>query len=114
MRISDWSSDVCSSDPPSVARPEPLYSRAGRQAEPMAIANLITLTDAAAGRVKELIAKSGEPVLGLRVGVNTRGCTGMSYVEIGRAAGRERGGQYVLDSVVAGVLKNKQRTKKKK
>src|SRR3546814_14790518 len=54
--------------------------RAGRQAEPMAIANLITLTDAAAGRVKELIAKSGEPVLGLRVGVTTRGCSGMSYV----------------------------------
>lgn len=46
----------------------------------MAIANLITLTDAAAGRVKELIAKSGEPVLGLRVGINTRGCSGMSYV----------------------------------
>src|SRR3546814_13324434 len=73
MRISDWSSDVCSSD-------LPLYSRAGRQAEPMAIANLITLTDAAAGRVKELIAKSGEPVLGLRVGVNTRGCPGLSSV----------------------------------
>ena len=46
----------------------------------MAIANLITLTDAAAERVKNLIAKSEEPVLGLRVGVNTRGCSGMSYV----------------------------------
>ncbi len=46
----------------------------------MAIANLITLTDAAAERVKQLIAKSEEPVLGLRVGVSTRGCSGMSYV----------------------------------
>ncbi|GAB4369375.1 MAG: iron-sulfur cluster assembly accessory protein [Kiloniellaceae bacterium] len=46
----------------------------------MAIANLITLTDAAANRVKELIAKSEEPVLGLRVGVSTKGCSGMSYV----------------------------------
>ena len=46
----------------------------------MAIANLITLTDAAADRVKNLIAKSEEPVLGLRVGVSTRGCSGMSYV----------------------------------
>ena len=46
----------------------------------MAIGNLITLTDAAAERVKALIAKSEEPVLGLRVGVNTRGCSGMSYV----------------------------------
>ncbi|HIP77375.1 MAG TPA: iron-sulfur cluster assembly accessory protein [Kiloniellaceae bacterium] len=46
----------------------------------MAIANLITLTDAAAERVKKLIAKSEEPVLGLRVGVSTKGCSGMSYV----------------------------------
>ncbi|WP_299622805.1 iron-sulfur cluster assembly accessory protein [Pelagibius sp.] len=46
----------------------------------MAIANMITLTDAAAARVKTLMDKSEEPVLGLRVGVNTRGCSGMSYV----------------------------------
>ncbi|GAB4392455.1 MAG: iron-sulfur cluster assembly accessory protein [Kiloniellaceae bacterium] len=46
----------------------------------MAIANLISLTDAAADRVKQLIAKSEEPVLGLRVGVSTKGCSGMSYV----------------------------------
>lgn len=46
----------------------------------MAIQNLITLTDAAANRVKELIARSEEPVLGLRVGVSTKGCSGMSYV----------------------------------
>lgn len=46
----------------------------------MAIANMITLTDAAAARVKTLMDKSDEPVLGLRVGVNTRGCSGMSYV----------------------------------
>ena len=42
--------------------------------------SIITLTDAAADRVKALIAKSEKPVLGLRVGVNTRGCSGMSYV----------------------------------
>jgi len=46
----------------------------------MAIANLITLTDAAANRVKELMSRSDEPVLGLRVGVSTKGCSGMSYV----------------------------------
>lgn len=46
----------------------------------MTIANLITLTDAAANRVKELMAKSEEPVLGLRVGISTKGCSGMSYV----------------------------------
>ncbi|HSR71132.1 MAG TPA: iron-sulfur cluster assembly accessory protein [Kiloniellales bacterium] len=41
---------------------------------------VITLTDAAAERVKQLIARSEKPVLGLRVGVNTRGCSGLSYV----------------------------------
>ncbi len=42
-------------------------------------APMITLTDAAAERAKALIAKSDKPVLGLRVGVNTRGCSGLSY-----------------------------------
>ncbi|WP_322097256.1 iron-sulfur cluster assembly accessory protein [Pelagibius sp. Alg239-R121] len=41
---------------------------------------MITMTDAAADRVKELIGRSEKPVLGLRVGVNSRGCSGMSYV----------------------------------
>ncbi len=43
-------------------------------------APLITLTDAAAERVKKLIGKSDKPVLGLRVGVDSRGCSGFSYV----------------------------------
>ena len=43
-------------------------------------ATLITLTDSAAERVKRLVAKSDSPVLGLRVGVNTRGCSGLSYI----------------------------------
>ena len=41
---------------------------------------MITLTDAAVDRVKNLIDNSDEPVLGLRVGINTKGCSGMSYV----------------------------------
>ncbi len=41
---------------------------------------LLTLTDAAAERVKSLIAKSDKPVTGLRVGVSSKGCSGMSYV----------------------------------
>ena len=39
----------------------------------------MTLTDAAAARVKALIGQSETPVVGLRVGVKARGCTGMSY-----------------------------------
>ena len=41
---------------------------------------LISLTDAAAERVRSLINKSEKPVLGLRVGVSSKGCNGMSYV----------------------------------
>lgn len=40
---------------------------------------VVTLTDAAANRVKTLVAKSETPVQGLRIGVKTRGCSGMSY-----------------------------------
>lgn len=42
--------------------------------------NIITLTDAAADRVKRLMDKKPEDgVLGLRVGIKTRGCSGLSY-----------------------------------
>jgi iron-sulfur cluster assembly protein len=40
----------------------------------------LTITDAAANRVKALIAKATEPVLGLRIGVKKQGCSGLSYV----------------------------------
>ncbi len=39
----------------------------------------MSLTDAAAARVKEIIANSDKPVAGLRVGVRNGGCAGMSY-----------------------------------
>ncbi len=42
-------------------------------------APMITLTDAAAERVKALVARSDKSVLGLRIGVNSRGCSGLSY-----------------------------------
>ena len=41
---------------------------------------VITLSDRAAERVKEIMAQTKEPVIGLRVGVTTGGCAGMSYV----------------------------------
>ena len=40
---------------------------------------VITLTEAAAGRARQILAKSDKPVLGLRVGIKTRGCSGLSY-----------------------------------
>src|SRR3989304_6782739 len=42
---------------------------------------MITLTQSAAEQVKALIAQApeGQPVLGLRIGVQSGGCSGMSY-----------------------------------
>lgn len=40
---------------------------------------VLSITDAAAARVKQLLAKSEKPVLGLRVGVRTGGCSGLMY-----------------------------------
>jgi iron-sulfur cluster assembly protein len=42
-------------------------------------AQVITITDAAAARVKQLMARADKPVVALRVGVKTRGCSGLSY-----------------------------------
>ena len=41
---------------------------------------VITLSDSAAERVKQIMAQAKEPIVGLRVGVATGGCAGMSYV----------------------------------
>ena len=41
---------------------------------------VITLSNNAAERVKEIIPKAKEPIVGVRVGVASGGCAGMSYV----------------------------------
>ena len=41
---------------------------------------LITLTDAAANHVRDLMGNSDNPVAGLRVTISTKGCSGLSYV----------------------------------
>ena len=41
---------------------------------------VITLSDRAAERVKEIIASAKETIIGVRVGVASGGCAGMSYV----------------------------------
>ena len=40
---------------------------------------VVTLTDAAAERVREIMSGTDKPVVGLRVGVKNGGCAGMSY-----------------------------------
>ena len=41
---------------------------------------VITLSDRAADRVKEIMAQTKEPIVGVRVGVTSGGCAGMSYI----------------------------------
>jgi iron-sulfur cluster assembly protein len=49
----------------------------------VAVANsrfkVMTLTEAAAARVREIMAGSDKPIAALRVGVKNGGCAGMSY-----------------------------------
>jgi iron-sulfur cluster assembly protein len=41
---------------------------------------VVTLTDVAAARVKEIMGKAEKPYIGLRVGVKNGGCAGQEYV----------------------------------
>ena len=41
---------------------------------------VVTLTDRAADRVKEIMARAEKPYVGLRVGVKNGGCAGQEYV----------------------------------
>ena len=40
---------------------------------------VLTLTDAAANRVRDIIANASRPIAGVRVGVKNGGCAGMEY-----------------------------------
>ena len=40
---------------------------------------VLSLSDAAANRVREVVAGSKTPIIGIRVGVKNGGCAGMSY-----------------------------------
>jgi iron-sulfur cluster assembly protein len=39
----------------------------------------LVITDAAAARVKALLEKRGKPSVGIRIGVRSKGCSGLSY-----------------------------------
>lgn len=57
------------------AAPAPAPAKKAPRARPPAI----TVTQAAIGRVKALLAQRGKPSAGVRVGVRTRGCSGLTY-----------------------------------
>lgn len=60
---------------------------------------VLKLTDSAAEQVKALIARSEEPVLGLRVGVKKGGCSGLMY-EVEYAKERKKFEEVVEDKGV--------------
>ena len=63
---------------------------------------IMTLTDAAAERVKALMAKAeakGEPAVGVRLSIKTTGCNGNSY-EVDYATEKLRGDEVVEDKGV--------------
>src|SRR3546814_16560465 len=95
MRISDWSSDVCSSDLSLLALSrQNLPQLRTEAAENRSARGAYRLKAAEAPRKVVLIASGSEVPLALKT-------------EIGRASCRERVCQYVLISVVAVALKKK-------
>src|ERR1043165_7669689 len=65
---------------------------------------VMRLTDAAADRIKAIMAKAEKPIAGVRVGVKNGGCAGMSYtMEYSEAAnkfagaGEEKGVTLLID-----------------
>jgi iron-sulfur cluster assembly protein len=45
----------------------------------MALRQAMTLTDAAAERIRALLSKRAKPAVGIRIGVRSRGCSGLTY-----------------------------------
>src|SRR3546814_19683482 len=106
MRISDWSSDVCSSD---LARLLGCKESGGRIE---VLVERITSPTTALAHIKA--SKSPKPGSTLILAddaftATMRGRQGEPFEKIGSAAGRERVCPYVLISVVAVSLKNKKR-----
>ncbi len=48
-------------------------------ANPRPKPQVIRLTDAAASRIKDILARTDRPIAGVRIGVKNGGCAGMSY-----------------------------------
>ena len=48
-------------------------------ANPRPKPQVMRLTDAAASRIRDILARSDRPIAGVRIGVKNGGCAGMSY-----------------------------------
>src|SRR3546814_12723801 len=100
MRISDWSSDVCSSD---LAAATPTHNA----------------RDGGWGAVRRSHSQHAQAAPAASRATNHQGLPGASAAartasKIGRASGRERGLTYVLMSVVAVAYKKKNKNEKER
>jgi iron-sulfur cluster assembly protein len=69
---------MSTTETPQVTTPAPAAAPAAprpRRPRPQ----VMTVTPAAAERVKALIESRGKPTAGIRIGVRSKGCSGMSY-----------------------------------
>ena len=60
---------------------------------------IMTLSDAAAERIREIIEDSDKPVMGVRVGIKNAGCAGVSYT-LDYVAEPVKGDDHVTDKGV--------------
>src|SRR2546426_12513041 len=72
-------------------------------AAPRARAQAIRLTDAAAERIKYVMANAEQPIVGVRVGVKNGGCAGMAYT-MEYAERIEAADEEVEDKGVCGLI----------
>jgi iron-sulfur cluster assembly protein len=63
----------------------------------------MSLTEAAAARVREILAKAEPPVAGIRIGVTKGGCAGMSY-KVDYATDSKPGDEVIEDKGVRVVI----------
>jgi iron-sulfur cluster assembly protein len=57
--------------------------------KPSSTAKAISITDNAAEHIRALLAKREKPSVGIKVGIRTRGCSGLSYtIEYADAIGK--------------------------
>lgn len=66
---------MSTSTPTSTDAPKPAAPPRPRRPRPQ----VMTVTPAAAQRAKALIEGRGKPTVGIRIGVRSKGCSGMSY-----------------------------------
>jgi iron-sulfur cluster assembly protein len=67
---------------------------------------VVSVTDAAAVRIKDIVAKAEKPALGLKVGITKGGCAGMEYTfEVAYEAGA--GDEVVTDKGATVIVDGK-------